>query len=305
MTPYTPEEFKKKAYELGDLVLHEGAMYKRTANGGVKKDWASSDWTMIRCAGGGIGQALSAGAVRDEYYEDHCVIRVGSEDLGTRNWILRIDSVFQNSELTSKMKGAHNIICAKYISGTHKDGGLQFNEDKAIQGYLADARVFVKDTSYTDVAAFKTAMRGVILYYELAEPITIYYDKKDFDYFADDYGTEGWIPQTGSTPRFVPPYMDITYGINVVDEVRQLPAKYFESKQFTQSNVTELFKENKEVSNQMLANLGSNLETVYGDGTDPNRLMGFELAMGFDENGEEKSVTFGIISDEWINQNLN
>ena len=68
------------------------------------------------------------------------------------------------------------------------------------------------------------ALNPLLVYFELAEPITIYYNtKQNFDYFADDYGTEGWIPQTGSTPRFVPPFLDLTYGINVVDEVRSLP----------------------------------------------------------------------------------
>lgn len=313
VTPYVPEEFKKKAYNLGDLVLHEGAMYKRTANGGVKKDWVADDWTMIRCAGGGIGQALSAGAVRDEYYEDHCVIRVGSTLMTGSNWVVEGSYAYERGSLYSVMQKIAkkpsnnavfgNITCVPYPSVIRNSmASDSVNNVIALQ---SDSTIIAKDSSITTKAQAEAKFQGQILYFELAEPITIYYDKKDFGYFADDYGTEGWIPQTGSTPRFVPPYMDITYGINVVDEVRQLPAKYFESKQFTQSNVTELFKENKEVSNQMLVNLGSNLETVYGDGTDPNRLMGFELAMGFDESGEEKSVTFGIITDEWINQNLN
>lgn len=34
-----------------------------------------------------------------------------------------------------------------------------------------DGYVYVNDTSYTDATAFKQAMQGVILYYELATPI--------------------------------------------------------------------------------------------------------------------------------------
>ena len=35
----------------------------------------------------------------------------------------------------------------------------------------AVSQIQVKDTAYTDAAAFKQAMQGVILYYELANPI--------------------------------------------------------------------------------------------------------------------------------------
>ena len=38
--------------------------------------------------------------------------------------------------------------------------------------YGSAFRLYIKDTSYTDAATFKTAMSGVYLYYELATPTT-------------------------------------------------------------------------------------------------------------------------------------
>ena len=60
------------------------------------------------------------------------------------------------------------------------------------KGYMVytDGRLFIKDTTYTDVTSFKTAMQGVMLYYELAEPEEHPLPKVNNNYTSSDYGVE-------------------------------------------------------------------------------------------------------------------
>lgn len=63
------------------------------------------------------------------------------------------------------------------------DGNDFFRVDKSIGQHQDAARVTVLDTAYTDAAAFKQAMQGVMLYYELETPIVT--DISDL--LADDF----------------------------------------------------------------------------------------------------------------------
>lgn len=65
----------------------------------------------------------------------------------------------------------HNILCSKYITVARNPNAFV---DKTIVldgDSIAVSQIQVKDTAYTDATAFKQAMSGVILYYELANPI--------------------------------------------------------------------------------------------------------------------------------------
>ena len=86
------------------------------------------------------------------------VKRVGKVDLGTLVWNItsgyesRFNAVIANSPVTN------NIICSKYSSVG----------DKKI--FVYDNRIYVDDSAYTDTTTFKSAMSGVMLYYELTTP---------------------------------------------------------------------------------------------------------------------------------------
>ena len=65
----------------------------------------------------------------------------------------------------------HNILCSKYITVARNPNAFV---DKTIVldgDSIAVSQIQVKDTAYTDATAFKQAMSGVMLYYELANPI--------------------------------------------------------------------------------------------------------------------------------------
>jgi hypothetical protein len=56
-----------------------------------------------------------------------------------------------------------NLLTSKYTTASGLTNGN-------ISGNELNRNIYVTDTSYTDAAAFKAAMSGVMLYYELAAP---------------------------------------------------------------------------------------------------------------------------------------
>ena len=61
-------------------------------------------------------------------------------------------------------------MCSKYRTVARNRHAF-VDKTLAIDGVTVVSQIQVKDTAYTDAAVFKQAMQGVMLYYELAEPI--------------------------------------------------------------------------------------------------------------------------------------
>lgn len=126
------------------------------------------------------GYGWSAGTARNyvDYENKRYVQCVSSVDLGTLNWVAGDSGKvgFQTSQVTGQKLTKNynilpNIICSKYLAKTQnamwgKTSVTGITTNASVDGY-----VYVNDTSYTDATAFKQAMSGVILYYELASPI--------------------------------------------------------------------------------------------------------------------------------------
>lgn len=130
------------------------------------------------------GYGWSAGTARNyvDYENKKYYKCVDSMDLGTVKWQTETSPTFgayfstfidskkfkKNGDFTQKRQ---NILCDRYI--TVKRAVSEY-VDKTIllDGTAAIVtQIQVKDTAYPDATAFKQAMSGVILYYELAEPI--------------------------------------------------------------------------------------------------------------------------------------
>ena len=126
------------------------------------------------------GYGWSAGTAKNwvDYENKKYYQCVGSVDLGTLNWVAGDSGKvgFQTSQVTGQKLTKNynilpNIICSKYLAKTQnamwgKTSVTGITTNASVDGY-----VYVNDTSYTDATAFKQAMSGVILYYELASPI--------------------------------------------------------------------------------------------------------------------------------------
>lgn len=118
------------------------------------------------------GYGWSAGTARNyvDYENKRYVQCVNSVDLGTKNWLMYKDGdytpFFYLNGISDIRGGTPNFLCSKYqyakIGVTDNVTGLYVLESTIVR---------VRDTAYTDAAAFKQAMQGVILYYELANPI--------------------------------------------------------------------------------------------------------------------------------------
>lgn len=126
------------------------------------------------------GYGWSAGTARNyvDYENKKYVQSVGSVDLGTLTWITGSTGKvsFQTSQVTGQKLTKNysvppNIICSKYSTESQNELWGHINVTGITANANTDGYVYVNDTSYTDATAFKQAMQGVILYYELATPI--------------------------------------------------------------------------------------------------------------------------------------
>jgi hypothetical protein len=120
----------------------------------------------------------SAGTAKNyvDYENKKYVQCVGSVDLGTLTWKNGESVSFETHELNgqklTKSYGiAPNFACPKYSTKTQNAMWGKTSITGITANANVDGYVYVNDTSYTDATAFKQAMQGVMLYYELANPI--------------------------------------------------------------------------------------------------------------------------------------
>ena len=132
------------------------------------------------------GYGWSAGTARNyvDYENKKYVQCVNSVDLGTLTWTYGnlpfgwgdnqwFSAPIQSIKIIPTNTQLANVLCKKYTTRCAyvADGNDFFRVDKSIGQHQDTARVTVLDTAYTDAAAFKQAMSGVMLYYELANPV--------------------------------------------------------------------------------------------------------------------------------------
>lgn len=121
----------------------------------------------------------SAGSVYDEinFLSQKAIKRIGAVDMGTLNWSYYVNKLRFHCNLTGIKRASStntigNIVCSKYVARSLNSVSA-YSMDKIIavtdSTYGFDLAVY--DTAYTNAAAFKAAMSGVMLYYELATPV--------------------------------------------------------------------------------------------------------------------------------------
>lgn len=122
------------------------------------------------------GYGWSAGTARNyvDYENKKYVQCVGNVDLGTLNWTSRLSTVdnsiyvFISNDLNANNRG-NSGLCSQYDLVTSNIDATIVEKDKFF--YYNPLNIAFIDKSYTDATTFKQAMQGVILYYELANPI--------------------------------------------------------------------------------------------------------------------------------------
>jgi hypothetical protein len=124
------------------------------------------------------GYGWSAGTAKNWVgYENKRYIQcVDSVDLGTLNWVAGESVSFKThhlagQKLTKSYSIAPNFICPKYSTKTQNESWGKTSITGISATLNVGGYIYVNDTFYTDATAFKQAMQGVMLYYELANPI--------------------------------------------------------------------------------------------------------------------------------------
>lgn len=126
------------------------------------------------------GYGWSAGTARNwvDYENKKYYQCVQSVDLGTLAWLYRpeqqrfyaiADSI--TGKFSESFGIVPNIIVAKYDTVCFNDITTKIDNMKASAVKTANDFISIRNTAYTDATAFKQAMQGVILYYELEKPI--------------------------------------------------------------------------------------------------------------------------------------
>lgn len=167
----------------------------------------------------------SAGTAHDEVRFNkttqkwETVKRIGEVNMGNQLWQRNGDGRFEISILSANPSAnvtkIGNVLCSKYVAVSALD---TYN---GINGISIDnvSKIWVRDSAYTDVVSFKAAMQGVILYYELANPIvTEIQETFNLDYEVWNGGTEQAIADT-PTSAFK---ADIIYGFNAYGVIKEL-----------------------------------------------------------------------------------
>ena len=172
------------------------------------------------------------GSVQDEiYYVGNKVFgvkRVGSVNLGSWTWTyLEGDNqnmYFQTLEDISDIKDVDTVITANIKNAIY----LSTQGANIYHGYVdkctgqVHKKVRVVDSSYTDAAIFKTAMSGVMAYYELETPLV--YELEDVElparFKVNDWGTEEQLHAEGVNSA--PAILSVLYGVNAVDVLRRM-----------------------------------------------------------------------------------
>lgn len=172
----------------------------------------------------------SAGSAHDEIRYNKTsgkwekVVRIREVDMGTLNFTRSSTSGIYYCEVpTSAIKDAKyglNLLCARYT--THRGELAPASlPDKSLMLYNGAAYPLlgINDSAYTDVASFKAVVVGVILYYELANPIVTEIEEAfNLDYEVWNGGTEHAIADT-PTSAFK---ADIIYGFNAYGVIKEL-----------------------------------------------------------------------------------
>lgn len=155
--------------------------------------------------------------------------RIGSVDLGTLNLYYISDNggyfygKLNGAKVPSLWSEVGNILVAQYNATNANSivatGATPFNMS---MGIGPNGNIFFVNTAYTNAASFKEAMQGVMLYYELAQPIVTEIEGDfNLDYEVWNGGTEKIVSDVPTSPLKA----DIAYGFNAVGKIKELAEK--------------------------------------------------------------------------------
>lgn len=194
------------------------------------------------------------GTVYDVVTPSEATKKIGKIDLGTLSWAYAPDAGFTGAEnvfyanlsdlpLNVGTLAPSNLLCAGYetLSARGKTGLAGYG-DMTVTRDPSQASIAIRNAGFTDPVAFKEAVTGVILFYEMAEPVSVTFDNDpvtgsaniheplNLTYPVADFGTEkvkGWGEvDTNGVPKTTPIDAVISYSTDFTREIATMPKNY-------------------------------------------------------------------------------
>lgn len=210
------------AYNAGEVVNYKGVGIRTTNIDGTKT--YVRDWSEVMKKYFPYGMT-SLNGIKDFFNDKKAVRKFGVIDFGTLAWSREEGtdhSFFSTTAISDKADSTINMICAIYGNG----GAVYYPDtkaDKTLYASLTDGeakKVYIRDDAYTTAESFKAAMAGVLLFYELSEPVEDIFEKPlNLTYTVINGGTETSLATENST-QFEG---SIFYGkdyVGVIDELQ-------------------------------------------------------------------------------------
>lgn len=208
----------------------------------------------------------------------------GFVDLGTLEWSYQSTEggYFSSNSVIDKANGNTNCFATIYPNGGNVS--ITNMDNKTMRGGSSSYVIYVKDSSYTDAATFKTAMSGVYLVYELATPTTPTITKEQFELLLDKFGIGGWLAPISWQSEAGTVYggtLDVTTGLLTVTmaEVDLGTLTWDYSGSNKQYFIGRTVNDARQIANSDIPNLicsnyvcDSNFNTIYGNVSLNNRI---------------------------------
>ena len=227
--------------------------------------------------------------------------KIGAVDMGSLDWIIKESTSSDNKAfLSSAINGMltqtgyslpPRLMCKSFtsIKSYHIDNPAAVYDSIWIHADLGN-KVYVKSSAYTTEASFKDAMQGVMLYYELAEPIEHPLPKVANNYTSSDYGVEqfdGGVPCNANNLYYMRSLAGETR--NFLDRMYANTAK--ESSKDVADYITNNLADKKKLETLQLNNMScaSRASISYNNST---RTLDIGTGAMYFYNGKNKQITF-------------
>ena len=182
------------------------------------------------------------GDVRDEIVGNKAIKRIGVVDLGTQGWgrsACADDSTkyYYYTHPDSLCKVAGGLMSVLFEQGADM-ASVSYGSSRNRMFANTNHYIYLTNPNYNTLtsADFKTAMSGVLLYYELETPEEYTLDEPmPSQYRVDDFGTERVIPSYSPSELTAPIAYDVQYAMNAVDAIRRLDDNYVNESQIKQT----------------------------------------------------------------------
>lgn len=197
--------------------------------------WRDKQGNLVFPYGGmhGVSAAYDYAKVDADGYIRKAVRCFGQVDLGTLSWGMFSGTHIFYAALEdtpyNNNNGNNKGICTKYSAESARYNELSNKAFTLGSGdvYNDKGSIIIRDDSYSDATAFKTAMQGVPLIYILKIPVEIELATPVYaKYLVDKDGTEEITPANGTVPYTTMANLSILYAMDARGEVKNLPKNY-------------------------------------------------------------------------------